>query len=412
MTVPLRLIIAIAFVAIAISSRAASVSIDGAQQFQTIEGFGVNANHRSWNNDELKPVLDALVDQGGMTLFRVIYDKADWETINDNSDPNVPNWTYYNQVYSAPDFQKLWNMGAYLKQKGITDGMFFNFQGIGPNWLGGGSLTPGMEDEWAEMIASLLIYARNTQHLQLSLVGPDNELEIGTQGIDMTSTQYMTALKKLSQLLDSNGLQDVRFIGPDLSSSSTSFLSTMMSDPALMSKLAHFGLHSYGDGGSGSSGFYDFIQNSAYPDRTFWITEFNVWCSRCESAQGGTNSWDYASSAARYLLYHLANGASAGLVWEGYDSQYNYYSSGQWSYWGLLGVDNINAAQKTYTPRKIFYTLAQIAKFVRPGAKRLDLSGSTGSLLLLAFFHPVTSQLTICGINSAQNATALSGSLS
>src|SRR5262245_33505480 len=157
MRVVLRL--ALSFGAIVISSRAATVSIDGAKQFQTIEGFGVNANHRSWNNNDLKPVLDALIDQGGMTLFRVIYDKADWETTNDNSDPSAFNWSYYNQVYSSPDFQKLWNMGAYLNQKGIADGLFFNFQGIGPDWLGGGSLTPGMEDEWAEMIASLLIYA-------------------------------------------------------------------------------------------------------------------------------------------------------------------------------------------------------------------------------------------------------------
>ena len=120
----------------------------------------------------------------------------------------------------------------------------------------------------------------------------------------------------------------------------------MMNDPTVMAKVAHFGLHSYGDNGSGSAGFYDFLQRSAFPDRTFWMTEFNVWCSSCESARGGTNSWAYASSAAHYLLSHLANGASAGFVWEGYDSQYNYYSPGQWSYWGLLAVDDINAASR------------------------------------------------------------------
>ena len=79
----------------------ASVTIDGSVTYQVIEGFGVNANHRSWNNTELQPVLDALIDQGGMTLFRVVFDKSDWEATNDNSNPNVMNWTYYNQVYSA-----------------------------------------------------------------------------------------------------------------------------------------------------------------------------------------------------------------------------------------------------------------------------------------------------------------------
>jgi O-glycosyl hydrolase len=391
---------------------AATVTVDGAQTNQVIEGFGVNANHRSWTNNELQPVLDALVDQGGMTLFRVIYDKTDWEATNDNSDPNVMNWTYYNQVYSAPDFQKLWDMSAYLNQKGITNGLMFNFQGTGPDWMmNNGTLASGYEAEWAEMIASLLIYARNTQHLQFTLVGPDNEEDITSQGIAMTSAQYVTALHTLAQLLDTNGLSDVRFVGPDLSSTSTDWLSAMMADPVIMAKLAHIGLHSYSDNGGGSTGIYDFLQQSAYTDLTFWITEFNVWCASCETAQGGTNSWAYASGAASYLLYHLANGASAGFVWEGYDSQYNYYSPGQWSFWGLFAVDDTNAVPKTYTPRKIFYTLAQIAKFVRPGAQQIAANGSTAPFQLLAFYQPDSGQLTLTGINSDTNPDPLSAVL-
>ncbi|MFZ0827714.1 MAG: hypothetical protein WAO02_09860, partial [Verrucomicrobiia bacterium] len=96
------------------ASQAATITIQGAQTNQVIDGFGVNINHRGWNNDELKPVVDALTDQAGMTLFRVIYDKTDWEATNDNSDPNVMNWSYYSQVYSSADFQKMWGLAAYL----------------------------------------------------------------------------------------------------------------------------------------------------------------------------------------------------------------------------------------------------------------------------------------------------------
>jgi hypothetical protein len=35
----------------------ATVTIQGAQTAQVIEGFGVNVNHRSWNNDELNDAL-------------------------------------------------------------------------------------------------------------------------------------------------------------------------------------------------------------------------------------------------------------------------------------------------------------------------------------------------------------------
>ena len=85
-------------------------------------------------------------------------------------------------------------------------------------------------------------------------------------------------------------------------------------------------------------------------------------------------------------MQHLLNNASAGMVWEGYDSQYNYYNPLEWSFWGLFGVDDTNAVDKTYTARKNFYTLAQISKWVRPGAQRIGVSGSVASLSpLLAF---------------------------
>jgi O-glycosyl hydrolase len=396
--------------ALAATANAATLTIDGSQTYQTIDGFGVNANHRSWTNNELKPVLDSLIDQAGMTLFRVLYDKADWESTNDNSDPNVMNWTYYNSVYSAADFQKLWDMMAYLNQRGITNGLMLNFQGAGPQWMGGSPLTPGFEDEWAEMVASLFVYARNNRHLKFTLVAPDNEPDITVQGVDMTSTQYVTAMRKVGQLLDANGMSDIRFVGPDLSSTSTTWLSAMMNDSTLAPKIARFGFHDYSNGG-GIAGVYDFLLQSAYPDRSLWVTEFNVWCSACEDGGGGTNSWTYARGTADYLLSDLANGASAAFVWEGYDSQYNYYCPGCWSYWGLFGVDNINATPKTYTPRKQFYTVAQISKFVRPGARRIDVSGSFGSLTLLAFYHPGLRQLTLTGDNTGGTPAVLNGTL-
>ena len=136
--------------------------MDGARIGQVIDGFGVNVNHRSWNGRELQPVLDALIDQAGMTLFRVVYDNTDWEATNDNADPPVIDWPYYDALYGSSAFTRLWDMTAYLNQRGMTDGVFFNFMGPGPAWMGGGTLAAGMEEEWAESIASLLAYARKS----------------------------------------------------------------------------------------------------------------------------------------------------------------------------------------------------------------------------------------------------------
>jgi hypothetical protein len=398
---------------------AGTLTINGAQTYQTIDGFGVNANHRSWTNNELQPVLDALIDQAGMTLFHVIFDNNNWEATNDNSDPNVMNWTYYNSVYSAPEFQKLWGIMRYLNQRGITNGLVPDFEGPVALWMGGLSLTPGLENEYAETIASLLVYARYTNHLQFKVAGPVNEPDNTYAGIHLTGpAQYVTVMHDLAQQLDNNGLSDVRFSGPDLAYTDTSWLGQIMTDPVVMAKLAHFGLHSYQNLSRDSTGVYNFIQQSAYPDRHFWMTEFNVWCSSCVNGTGGNNSWAFGRGTATWLLNHLANGASAGLVWEGYDSQlvdFNSTTGGNnpphWSYFGLFAVDNINAAVKTYTARKGFYTVAQIAKFVRPSAQRIDVSGSSTPLTVLAFYNTNNGQFTLTGANTNSSASSLSCAL-
>ena len=102
--------------------RAATVTVDGSQAYQVMEGFGVNANYYAWSGNELQPVIDALIDGAGMTLCRVIFNNG-WEATNDNADPNVMNWSYYNTLYSGPEFQKLWGLLDYLSRKGVTDGV-------------------------------------------------------------------------------------------------------------------------------------------------------------------------------------------------------------------------------------------------------------------------------------------------
>src|SRR6185503_2700239 len=115
--------------ALGLPARADTMTINASHMNQVIEGFGANINFRSWTNNDLKPVLDGLIDQAGLTLFRVTFDRADWEGTNDNSDPNVMNWTYYNALYSSARFQPLWGLLGYLNQKGISNGIVLNFQG-------------------------------------------------------------------------------------------------------------------------------------------------------------------------------------------------------------------------------------------------------------------------------------------
>jgi hypothetical protein len=55
--------------------------------------------------------------------------------------------------------------------------------------------------------------------------------------------------------------------------------------------------------------------------------------------------------------------------------------------------------------------LSQITRFVRPGARRIDVSGSVDLEYLLAFYNTNSGQLTITGVNTASTPTTLSGML-
>ena len=56
--------------------------------------------------------------------------------------------------------------------------------------------------------------------------------------------------------------------------------------------------------------------------------------------------------------------------------------------------------------------MAQISKWVRPGAQRINVTGTTSPFSpLLAFKHAGLGQITIVGINTSGSATTLSGTL-
>src|SRR4029450_13074341 len=102
-------------------------------------------------------------------------DTADWEATNDNSDPNAFNWTYYNTVYTSPKFEELWSTISYLNQKGINSRLMLSIMGPTPNWMGGSVIDPAAEDEWVEMIASLVSYGLTSRGVKIGLLAPMNE---------------------------------------------------------------------------------------------------------------------------------------------------------------------------------------------------------------------------------------------
>ena len=338
-----------------------------------------------------------LADQLGATLWRVIIDNADWEATNDDPDPATFNWTYYNGVYTSGKFEALWSTLAHLNQKGISSGIILNFMGPVPAWMGGSRINSASEDEWVEMIVSLVYYARVTRGLKFGMLAPMNEPDHdGIEGPQVSAGQYVRLLRKLSQRLDTLGIADLKPVGPDTAALGTgiaTYLPQMMADSAVMARIDHFGFHNYaGDTGGADAA----IRASAYPTRNFWMTEV-------------TNAWDASRNWARMLP----------RIWSGMPSIAS-------TTMRFLPGEDLPRPTTWATDRHSSRTIQPHGRTRRgrrstnmhrffgssiPGSRRVAATGSTSTLTVYAFRHPASGRLTIVGRNTSGSSQTLDGTL-
>jgi O-glycosyl hydrolase len=411
-----------------------ALKIDGSTKYQTMDGFGVNINAAWWYNGEygdtkvVQPAIDLLVDSLGATLFRAVIEEIDWETVNDDNDPNNFNLTYYDSVFSGDRFQGVWKTLRYLNQKGITDDLIISFMGAPPaaapllppdpqkSWMGGTdhSIASNMEDELVESIAALLYYMRNTAKVQFRLVSPMNETDVISmsrsenrpdgivEGPDIPDAgQYVRIIRKLAKKMDFLGMSDIRFVAPDAGGEVLfkAFLNEMVSDPYLMDKMACWGVHQYGND---AANYLDIVNHPDNPNKAFWVTE---------------------TAGIGNLLGQLDDNGRAYIFWDGFDCVYqharrNGYGSippNDWVFWfgPEEGQPLIEYAASTnnWVPRKQFYQFSQVMKFVSPGAVRIGISGLDSSLVGIAFYDEASKTLSLVGINKSHVPVNLNGTL-
>ncbi len=372
----------------------ANVVVSGNTQYQRIVGMGANANSNAWENGALRPALDKLIDEGGVSMWRVIVESHEgWETSNDDNDPFNFNWSYYNALYETPKFQSLWAVLDHLKARNAPY-ILLNVMGEVPQWMGRNAISTNREDEWVELITSMLVYARSTKQLRIDAISPMNEQDLGApEGPGVNATQYVRLMNKLRVRMDALGLGDIRFYGPETANVSqgvNTYMPAMLADANLMARVAGFALHDYSGGSGGAA---DRIRNSSYPDRPFVMTEFSAWCSGCDTGAPQPTDFDFATTTGLYVMRHLGDGAAGTLVYDAYDSYYEHH--GSIGYWGLLGRNT----DGTYFARKRMQVLAQFSRYIRPGATRVAVSSQVSGVSALAFTSGGPTAL-VAGYNS------------
>ncbi|NMC38772.1 MAG: CehA/McbA family metallohydrolase [Bacteroidales bacterium] len=410
-----------------------NIRIDGAVRYQTLDGFGVNINPAWWYGGDygdattIFPAIDLLIDSLGATIFRVVIEEIDWEAENDDNDPSHFNWDYFNTVFSSKKFRCIWDALRYLNKKGISKDLVISFMGAPPSpaplaekdtsksWMGGTdyNISPDKEEELAESIAALLFYMRNTAKIDFCLVSPMNETDVLSwskraehpdgivEGPNIPDpVQYVRIVRKLAKKLDSIGMSDIRFVTPDAAGDKlfTGVLNEMIKDTLLMGKLACWGVHQYGND---ASDYREIINRPTNLTRAFWITE---------------------TAGIANMLGQLDDDARAFIFWDGFDCVYqhgrrNGYGDvppNDWAFWMTPddGKPLIEYVQATgvWKPRKQFYQHAQLMKFIKPGAVRLNLTGQD-TLIQAHAFGNTDGSLVITGQNRNSYVITIKGTL-
>ena len=384
------------------------LKVDASQRFQTIDGFGVNFNG-PYFRDSQKPMIDLLVDDLGATIFRLDPygdDLSNWELVNDNDDPKRMNWEYYNNRYSMPNFEASWAAMRYLNAKGVQ--VFPSLIGIVPEWMLDDKarppqhkvcrpsqeshrpdhLSPGMYEEFAEMVVSMAAYARTQEHLNFDYLSPFNETDCyPSEGPRIDPEEASTVLAVLARRMKQEGLGDLKLVVVDQANVSTNYMGLILQDPELMKQVGVFSFHTYGEESVGPQ--VERLSHSQFPRTRIWLTEYGDLNDQDKTFE---NEWKNQSLAAtRRALRALNQGATAALFWDAFDNFE--MCERRLSYYGLMRNDH-----HVYSPKKRYFAAKQLFRFVRPESERIAIDHDDSNLMISAFRDGTAHSIIIVGV--------------
>jgi O-glycosyl hydrolase/ankyrin repeat protein len=362
-------------------------TIDGTKTYQTIDAIGAALNS-GWQPKEYRDAafLNQVTGDLGITAVRSALDPG-WELLNDNNDPNTFNWTRFDDsaIGSAMEFF------AQAKARGVNT--FLLTVWTPSSWMKnnksasyGGQVRPDQREEDAEYIAAAVSRAKAKWGVDITHVSIMNEpwfTEPYPSAVWLPD-QWAETVKVVSAKFKKEGLA-TQIVGPEEVSSIyrvQKYVGAVANDPAANAAVPIIGSHYLND-----NDMQTLAGVAANLNKKVWYTEIG----------NGQPTFDGALGLAR-----------------GIDSAFTRGQASAWLNWQLSNTDQVQSLMKSGVPNPKYYALKHFARFIRPGAQRIDLqtTGAGDSVRASAYKHPTTGAFTIELSNSRTTDVALTLNLS
>jgi glucuronoarabinoxylan endo-1,4-beta-xylanase len=372
---------------------AATVTINPATVYQTIDGFGAyGAMQVYWTdgpfyNDQF---LDLVVNDLGMTINRnEMY--PDIEPSNDNDNPLT-----YGSFNTNSEFhrkQRGWVNALQAKADESGEPMkFIVTYWSPPFWMKANNsevgtdpqtnvLRNGFEQELGELGAATVKAYKDECNVDLYALSMQNEPGFAQpyNSCVYTFTRYRDVFKVFANRVHAD-YPDVKLFGAEhMLEGWGQFEGQLMVDTAARRHIDVFAVHGYSDGvhptptSAAATMWTRAWLNSSSAGKPLWMTETSGFGHDWAGAQG------------------LADAIFAAL-------KYGHISA--WVYWVLSGTHTAHEVlMLNGVPDKQYYVSKQFFRYIRPGAKGIGAESDDPEVAVVAFHHAQQQTLTLVLMN-------------
>ena len=366
-----------------------TISINLANSFQTIEGFGTClVTYRNYPPEYNDPqFLDRVVNDLGLSILRIpVMEHTEYQ--NDDDNPDHFNWNGYYMAnnHRRKGMEEEMKLYQEFQKRGVE--RFMATPWSPPQFLKtnrapikGGSLRMDMTAEFAEFLAAYIILAKKNYDLDINWISIQNELLFSQFFRSCVYHPYLLreAVRAIDRKFKQEGINTKILIPEDMMflHRMLAYIEPTMQDPETRDFNGHFSSHRKAE----EEELREWVKATEKFERQNWMTE----------TSGHNANWQGALEMAADIHDYLVNG-----------------NFSAWVYWQLSGGKGENIEQEgkynllvAGKPTPKYYAAKHFYRFVRPGAVRVAAESPIDSLLVSSYLHQAHGTLTTVMINQS-----------